>query len=278
MGKEIMRRIRRRIAMIVALICISAFVLSAYSVYGATLLSGQKRSGWTLFIIILLLAAYGLRKRLAFLPIGNASSWLRFHYSLGLLGVLFFLCHLRFSPPSGYFETTLAGVFVLVTLSGIFGLFISRLFPRKISLRGPEVLFERIPRYSRAIQEKIETLVVEAVKESESDVLASWYRERLVLFLTAEARVWPHLMESRRDLLRLKNEIDALRATVTRTEGRALELIEELIEQKDSLNHAYAHQLILKYWPFLHVPLTWALIILSLVHVVVIYSFSGGLE
>jgi len=180
-----MTRVQRRLAMIVALVCISAFVLLAYSVYGTTLLSGQKRSGWTLFIIILLLAAYGLRKRLPFLPIGSASSWLRFHYSLGLVGVLFFLCHIKFALPNGYFELSLAGVFLFVTLSGIFGLLVSRLLPRKISLRGPEVLFERIPRYNRSIQESIESLIVDAVRESESEILAKWYRERLIFFLSA---------------------------------------------------------------------------------------------
>jgi len=49
-----------------------------------------------------------------------------------------------------------------------------------------------------------------------------------------------------------------------------------LVRQKDGLDYHYALQLVLKGWLFTHIPLTYSLLLLTLVHVVLVFAFSGG--
>ena len=50
-----------------------------------------------------------------------------------------------------------------------------------------------------------------------------------------------------------------------------------LIEQKDELDYHYALQATLKGWLFIHVPLTYGMLVLITIHLVVVYAFSGGI-
>jgi len=55
------------------------------------------------------------------------------------------------------------------------------------------------------------------------------------------------------------------------------EKLRQLIEKKDELDYHYALQAILKGWLFIHIPLTYGMIILAVIHLVLAYAFSGGL-
>jgi hypothetical protein len=46
--------------------------------------------------------------------------------------------------------------------------------------------------------------------------------------------------------------------------------------EKDRLDFSRIHLGLAKGWLFVHVPVTYALIVLSVVHVVVVYAFSSG--
>jgi hypothetical protein len=48
------------------------------------------------------------------------------------------------------------------------------------------------------------------------------------------------------------------------------------VRQKDGLDYHHALQLTLKLWLFVHIPLTYSLLIFSLVHLVLVYAFAGG--
>ena len=55
-----------------------------------------------------------------------------------------------------------------------------------------------------------------------------------------------------------------------------LEKLAQLVRRKDGLDYHHALQTALKLWLFAHVPLTYSLIIFSLLHIVLVYAFSGG--
>ncbi len=48
-----------------------------------------------------------------------------------------------------------------------------------------------------------------------------------------------------------------------------------LVEAKDDLDYQRALQGALKFWLFVHVPLTYGLLIFAAFHILVVYSFSG---
>ena len=52
--------------------------------------------------------------------------------------------------------------------------------------------------------------------------------------------------------------------------------IAQLVRQKDGLDYHQALQLLLRGWLFIHIPLTYSLLIFSLMHLVLVYAFSGG--
>ena len=47
-------------------------------------------------------------------------------------------------------------------------------------------------------------------------------------------------------------------------------------ETKDQLDFHQAMQGLLKGWLFVHIPLTYALLLFALVHLVLVYAFSGA--
>ena len=48
------------------------------------------------------------------------------------------------------------------------------------------------------------------------------------------------------------------------------------MEKKDELDFHYSLNLALKAWLLVHVPLTYGLLILAVLHMVTAYAFSGG--
>jgi hypothetical protein len=55
------------------------------------------------------------------------------------------------------------------------------------------------------------------------------------------------------------------------------ENLQALVEQKNQLDYAYALQNVLKAWLFVHIPATYGLILLALLHLLLVYSFGGAL-
>ena len=50
----------------------------------------------------------------------------------------------------------------------------------------------------------------------------------------------------------------------------------KLIQAKDSLDYHRAMQGLLKGWLFVHIPLTYAMLVFIFVHVVLVHAFRGG--
>jgi hypothetical protein len=48
------------------------------------------------------------------------------------------------------------------------------------------------------------------------------------------------------------------------------------VRRKDALDYCGALQAALKLWLFVHLPLTYSLMIFSVWHVVLVFAFSGG--
>ena len=187
---------------------------------------------------------------------------------------MLFLIHLNFRAPHGWFEITLAWLFALVSGSGVVGLFFSRVLPRRLATRGGEVIFEKIPALRHALKTEAENLALGA--DAKSPVIAEFYAKRLAPFFAGPKNFWLHLAESRRPLNALLAELDDLRRFANEAERATLEKLAALVRQKDGLDYHRALQLALKLWLFVHIPLTYGLMIFTLLHIVLVFGFSGG--
>lgn len=233
-------------------------------------------SGVVLAVLVLLLAAYNLRKKLTFLPLGRSSTWLQAHIYMALLSVVAFAAHTHGRLPRGPIEIFLACLYLGVAGSGIVGLVITRVFPACLSTRGEEVIFERIPQFRRKLRMLAEIAVLRSVTEADKTTLSDFYTRRLSRFFSGPRNFWLHLFQSQRARRRLLAELADLDRYLNAAEGQIAAELRDLVETKDDLDYQYALQATLKGWLFVHLPLTYGLLLVAAVHVVLVHAFRGG--
>jgi hypothetical protein len=233
-------------------------------------------TGWILFALILALTVFNVRKKLPFLPLLSARIWLQVHVYAGLFTGLAFCLHLHWRAPTGWFDGVLAGLFVAVTLSGIFGWWLSNVLPKRLTTAGGEVPYERIPVVRRELRLEAEALALQAIPEAKATTLADFYARELRGYFAAPRDFWGNVFGSRRSLNSRLGSLAEHQRYFTAAERANSGRLAELIRLKDALEFQRTAQLLLKGWLFVHIPLTYGLIVFGLVHVVIVYAFSGG--
>lgn len=274
----------RRARNLILLIILAAILCAGLWFYSLRLRQGTFISGWILAAFVIFLALYNVRKQFAYFPLLKSSAWLQLHIYVGLLSMVLFTLHAcfqfghRWHLPSGPLNILLAALYILTAFSGIFGLLMTRSFPSRITDRGEEVIFERIPIFLRHLRDRSAELIVEAVSDSNASTLPDFYSQRLVWFFARPRHYWPHLFNSRRPLLVLETELASLNRYLNDREKDIAVEISALIEKKDLLDHAWALQGTLKGWLFIHIAMTYSLLAFMAVHILIAYAFSGGVR
>jgi hypothetical protein len=214
----------------------------------------------------------------------SAARWRKIHIYVGYLLIAAFISHSDFSLPDTAFEWALWMGFVLVTLSGIFGTYLAW------ALRAKHAIDERIGYDSIPIRRAELARDVYAVAKIDLPTTAAialpatpydaWimdlYRDHLRDFFRGQRNFAAHLIGSRRPLKRLTDEIDNLSPYVDKPSQKKLAAIKGLVVEKDWLDFAHVYLGLTKGWLFVHVPVTYALVVLAVLHVVVVYAFSSG--
>ncbi|MCH8822765.1 MAG: hypothetical protein IH984_04580 [Planctomycetes bacterium] len=259
------------ITMVIAIAIFLAWWLSL-----ATLIETTFISGWTLASLFILLAAYNVRKLLTFLPLGSSSLWLQIHLYAGWLTLALFAVHIGFRVPNGWLESILAVIYLAVAGTGIVGILLSRTAAPRLTRRGESVLYERIPLHYKQVREQAEELVLQTVTQSNAPTIADFYSSTLIRFFHGPCNTLAHLVGVSRHRHRLLHELNALERYLNATERDFLAQIVRLVEIKDDLDFQFATQRSLKCWLFVHIPLTYALLIVTAAHVLTVYTFIGS--
>lgn len=269
--------VARRWTLLSAALLAAVVVLTVLLAYHLRLHPTAFASGWLLLAMIVFLAGYNLRKKLKLFPLLPTAWWLQAHIYVALLAVVVFAWHTGLALPRGPLEVLLAAVYLITTASGIVGLWLSRAVPPRLTARGQEVIYERIPALRLELRRRAERLIFQAMDESRSKVLADFYEQELASYFAGSRDRLPHLLQSTRRLRRRLDRLDALRRYVNERELPFLDELAELVRSKDTLDYHQAMQGLLKGWLFVHVPTTWALLLLMVVHVLAVHAFSGAL-
>jgi len=233
-------------------------------------------TGWALLLIMLFLTAYNGRKKLPFLPGIRSETWLQVHIYVGFFTAALFGIHISMRMPTGWFECTLAWLYVLVMLSGIGGLLLSRIFPKRLTTRGGEVLFESIPAVRRSLADQAEALALKALPDAKSTTITDFYTEHLHEYFAGPRNFIAHLFEVSSPLNDLLHRIGELNRFLNEEERKLMDQIAKLVRQKDALDYHYSLQLTLTLWLFVHIPLSYSLLLFSIVHVILVFAFAGG--
>ena len=253
-------------------------------IYGNGLRDPRFFSGWVLAGCMSLQVYFHIAIKTGSLSPKSATRWRKIHIFVGYLLIAAFLSHTDFSLPDTYFEWALWSGFVLVTLSGIFGIYLAWALKAK-GWKEDLVAYDRISSRRGELARELQAVVVKTDMAGAALALPAapydaWimdlYSNHLREFFQGKRNYMDHLVGSRRPLKRLTAEIDNLTPYVDQQGQEKLAAIRYLVVEKDQLDFARVHLGLTKGWLFVHVPVTYALIVLIVLHIVVAYSFSSG--
>lgn len=257
-------------------IAIALWLLVAAVAYRAErrLGDGAVITGYALFLVMLALGAFNVRKRLPALPLGTARAWMIAHAAMGVVAIPLYFQHSGGLWPLGRYEQLIAVAFYVTAISGILGYSLEWLLPRRLTDLGFEVVFERIPSEIAVLRERTEALIVEAMQEAGSSTLGRYYSESLDWFFWRPRFLLSHLVGSNRSARWVRGHVSALRRYLNERERVALDRVEELALRKSQLDAHYVLQGALKLWLFVHVPAAALLLALALWHLMVVNVYA----
>jgi hypothetical protein len=234
-------------------------------------------TGYVLLGSILFLAAFNLRKLFPFLPVlGRASTWMQLHIYVGLSTFVTFGFHISWQLPNGWFEGFLAGLYLFVACSGVYGLYITRRLPQRLAAIDEEIIFERIPQFRRRLAAEVRELAMGGPESN--DVIPRYYVNRLLPFFEKPRGlaylIFPNSSRCRRLIAELKD----LDRYLTVDQRGVSSLLIAFVKKKDDLDYHYGIQGRLKLWLIVHVGMTYSLLAVSLLHAVMAHAFGGGLR
>jgi hypothetical protein len=253
-------------------------------IYGNGLRDPRYLDGWVLAGGIGLQLFFHIAIKTRRLSPKSAMRWRKVHIFFGYLLIAAFISHSHFSLPDTGFEWALWASFVLVTLSGIFGTYLAWSLQAKRGI-DERVGYDRIPARRAELAREVHAAVSKTDPAAAAIGLPAppydaWimdlYAAHLRDFFQGQHNFTAHLLGSQRPLKRLTDEIDTLSTYVDQRSQEKLSGIKTLVVEKDRLDFARVYLGLTKGWLFVHVPVTYALLVLMVLHVIVVYAFSSG--
>ncbi|MEM6473194.1 MAG: hypothetical protein AAF802_26775 [Planctomycetota bacterium] len=233
-------------------------------------------TGSTLLACLMLLVLIGLRRRITFLPLGSMSLWTQIHIHIGIFASAAYLHHVPSVIGDGLFEGCLSVMFLLVSGSGFYGLYVSRTFPRRLANVGNQHRFDRIRWTREQIAKSATELVSGKGSGAAAPVLLGFYESTLAPFFNSYPKLAYLVVPSghhRRQILSNLKQLDRyFEEDARRTAGK----LAALVRQRDDLDYQFALQLRLRGWVLFHSVTSVALIVFSIVHVVIAFRFMGS--
>jgi hypothetical protein len=246
----------------------------------------------------------GARKKFPIWRVGRAQSWMRGHLWLGFLCFPLILFHGGFHF-GGTLTRLLMWMFVFVWVSGIVGAALQHFMPRFQTAQLPmETIYEQIDRVRGQLAEEVSQLVEETCSALEGEVSHASERQRamsasagtqggltvasglqanqqvstqLRQFLNTEMR--PYLEHAGEQGTNLSKAAQAqvifqqFRVLLPPELHSNLDDLENICEEKRQLDKQSRLHKILHGWLLVHIPLSYALLLLGAVHAYVALKF-----
>jgi len=229
-----------------------------------------KASGYTLFACIIFLGLFRVRKHLSMFSLINARWWFAAHTIGGLLALALYILHVEsLWPESGYVQL-LAALMIAVTVTGLLGYVIEKTLPKRLTQQGSEIIYSQIPEAMYQIKYEAESLILNVNKNTGSDTLARHYLETLKWFFQKPRFIPNHLFGGRSAEHWLVQQFVTVNRYLDINEKEYSAQLEVLARKKLDLDYSYAVQGLMKTWLLLHIPLSAALIVVSLWHLLLV--------
>jgi len=277
-----------------------AILVVAVAIYVPSALGSTPPSGGSLLGLVYGIAGFGamavvtllaLRKKFPIWRIGRTKVWMRAHLWLGALSLPLILLHAGFLFGHGL-TSILMWLFVFVYLSGFFGAYLQHTMPRRILRDVPmETIYDQIGHVREQLLDEGDTVVAEAsgklqvavpVIESGANALASVMRigaddtAPLREFYTKEMRPFLERPSRNHSLATATSATAAfarLRPILPEPLHGAIADLESLCEEERQLLRQERMHGLLHSWLIVHVPLSFVLMALAVVHIVMALRF-----
>lgn len=278
-GSLITRTIR---VVVLAVISVGLFLL--VSIYGYALRDPRYLDGWILAGGMSLQLGFHIAIKTNKLSPKSVVRWRKFHIFVGYLLIAAFLSHTNFSLPDAGFEWALWTGFALVMLSGIFGTYLTWSLKAKGGIDdrfSSDLIPSRAAELAREVREVVTmpdpSSVASTLPAPPHDAwIVDLYANHLKDFFERRRNFFSCLVGSQNALQRLTAEIDSLSPYVDARGQEKLTAIRKLVVEKDRLDFARVHSALSRGSQFVHVPVTYGLVVISVLHVLVVYSYSSG--
>ncbi|HVL66790.1 MAG TPA: LPXTG cell wall anchor domain-containing protein [Vicinamibacterales bacterium] len=254
------------------------------------------------FALMLYAALLGVRKKFPVWRFGRAQTWMRGHLWLGTLSFPLTLFHAGFTFGGGL-AFVLMWLFVVVIASGWFGAYLQHTMPRRLMREVPmETIYDQIDHVRAQLLAEADTVVAEACGKLEIETVApaaagvgagtelmaregmaalastaridaeassplrEFYAREMRPFLSVPAGQAGHpLADPAQSALRFEK----VRALVPAAFHAAIADLENICEEERQLARQRRLHRMLHAWQLVHVPLSIALLVLAVVHIVV---------
>ncbi|MFZ0794676.1 MAG: hypothetical protein WAM65_12955, partial [Candidatus Korobacteraceae bacterium] len=241
----------------------------------------------------------GARKKFPIWRIGRAQTWMRGHLWLGTVSFPLILFHAGFHFGVGL-TRAIMWIFVVVFLSGIFGAVLQHYMPRFTTERIPmETIYEQIGRVRTQLVDEARNLVEEACSTLTGGLSRATMEQRaaaagagtmggltvasgLALDEEASVKLRDFFRQQLQPFLEHGGSQGLLLADRSHSQGIFRELkallppnlhpmvddLENVCEEKRELDQQTRYHRILHGWLLVHIPLSYALLLLGAVHAV----------
>ncbi len=283
-GPDAAALLARRSLTVALVVAVSAGFLWLVWIYANGLRDPRYLDGWVLAGGMGLQIAFHVLIKKQRLTPKSSARWKKFHIFNGYILIAAFVSHCNFTLPDTAFEWALWIGFVLVTASGILGTYLAWALRAKHGI-DERMTLERIPARRSEIAREVDDLVAMTFQSTAAAGLpapphdawiADLYSDHLQGFLERPRNSSAHLIGSQRPLKRLTDDIDKLTPYVDQRNQEKLAAIRKLVVEKDRLDFARVYLGLTTGWLFVHVPVTYSLFVLSVLHGIVVYSFTSG--
>ena len=259
-----------------SLVVVSASFVGIYAWYRSQTLSHDASvTGWVMIAALIVLAALGIRRRLVSLPLAPVGLWVQAHVYLGIFFLLAYLMHVPRIIANGGLELILSLLVIATIGSGIYGWYLSRTAPRRLTAIGQEVRYDQIDWTRARIAVRAAALIGSLSDSEDREVLSRHYQQNIDVYFTSKPSWWYFIMPTgsrRRRLLAGLIELNRYLSPELRAVAGELSA---LVRNRDDLDYHHAIQWRLRSWRGLHALMTVVLILFATTHVILALRMMG---
>ncbi len=259
-----MRR-RRLLACVATLLAIEIF-WCCNQIIVSRLGNASLFSGSVLLACLFMLVAIGARRRVMMLPLWSVSTWLQIHLYTGIFACAVFVIHVPRIIANGWFEGILSWLFIAVSASGIYGIFVSRMIPKRLTAVPTQPRYDRIDWHRDQYRQASANIFASLTPDHGGDVLADFYTRELQPYFESGLPISFRIQPNQRRRRALLAELGDLKRYLSVDSLESANRFSALIRHRDELDYHHGLQWKLRSWVIVHAAISLVLVVWSVVH------------